>query len=141
MKIRILSLFIALFLLAAVLCACGQRCEPLDASQVYKVTATDAIYSSYMYVIDDSVAIARLVDIYNGLTFERYENISDTYDLLMQKLYSINYYDTEGTCIAYCHISPDGYVFLDDLENPYRLTSQFDEFDLKLLLEEYDINK
>lgn len=142
---RFWAISFLLFCLVTCLTACGGRGKqlaPIDADDVAVVTATDALYSSYLYVIEDKDAIAELASVYNSI---RYEPLSEEEDpeIFMDTLYYLNFaksYDrsTIGESIAGVGISPKGYVFLTDGQT-YQLTFSFDEARLKALLEEYDI--
>ena len=154
---RIIAVLLAVVLLAALLTACGGNDglhpEPLDADEVGIVTASDAIYSDYLYVIEDDVAVAELVELYNGLRYEPTDKVSFS-DLLGGTLFQISYQtgvlkSSEYPILASVWISPDGYVYFSDVEGEedsdaelpvYRLTSSFDEERLREILKKYDAN-
>ncbi len=143
---RALSIVLIVLLFAIALSACGglnRKLPQLDPAQVTEVTATDSPYSSYLYVIDDQGAIAQLCAFYNAMTYrELSPGEEKPENLLVGKLYSLHFHDAESEhTLASCYISPDGYLLADDFEHPYRLTSAFDEEQLRALLEKYNTFK
>lgn len=149
---RLSALLLAVILTACLLAACSfeQRPEALRARDVACVTASTAVFSSYLYVVEDDQAIAELVDLYNTLTYVPTDDVAFS-DLLGDTLYMITYQrrsiysSTADSPLASVWISPQGYVHFTDYEaeeDPdadlpvYRLTNDFDEERLKALLEE-----
>ena len=120
----------------------GKKVEPVNADEITQVTALDSPYSSYLYVIEDKEAIAELCAIYNSLTYRGLNDGEEAPDdlLVNGKLYDLHFYDAENEpAVAFCYISPRGYLLLDDLDHPWLLTSPFDEDRLMKLLTEYHI--
>lgn len=137
----ILLTVISLLLVLAVFTGCSDR-KTIDAKDVKLVTAVPSVYSSYMYVIEDTGAIKELVDFYNGLKYEPLadgEEAPDLYDGALYAIYFVN--DVENGSIhgyaADFWLSPKGYVCIED--KTYKLTSDFDEEWLKNLLTTYDV--
>lgn len=143
LKRTVSAVFAALFLMLA-LSACGadRSVAPIDASEITEVTATDALYSSYLYVIEDQEAIAALCELYNSLTYRELADGEEAPDLMAGTLYTLCFHDTKKEqTMAVCDISPAGYLLLGDVEHPYRLTSNFDEAYLVQLLETYNTSQ
>lgn len=155
---KLFAVLAAVLLAGMVLASCGggetepaqESLAPLERGSVTCVTASDAVYSSYLYVIDDEKALDELVGLYNSVTCAPLAEGEQAPDLLTGTLYMLDFYDavTDGNYgdpIARLYLSPQGYVMLDDgeniLENVRRLTSAFDEERLKALLTEYDSQK
>ena len=150
---RLLAFLLLLFIMLSLASCTGElRPEPIDAADVGHITATTAIYSNYMYVVEDDEAIAELVGLYNDLRYVPTDEVSFA-DLLGDTLYSITYQsrspDSERP-LANVLISPRGYVHFTDYEaedDPdaelpvYRLTNAFDEERLNEILNTYDVMK
>lgn len=152
MKRLIAVLLLLILMTSFASCAEEMRPEPLNAAGVRYVTASTAIYSNYLYVIEDTDAIAELVALYNGLRYVPTDEVSFA-DLLGGTLYRISYErddpgNAERPTLACAWISPEGYVYFTDYDHEddpdavmpvYRLTSDFDEAWLKEILETNDI--
>jgi hypothetical protein len=121
----------------------------LNPDEVKQITASESMYSSYLYVIEDKEGIDAIVELCNSLRFVPTDELSFS-DLLGDTLYSLIFSrdasstEAEGT-LAGIHISSQGYVYYMDYAQMYeedlpvcRLMSQFDEERLKSLLKEYD---
>lgn len=125
--------------LVLILTSCGGATpEPLDADEVTAATVSTALYSSYLYVIEDRGAIRQLTELYNSL---RYEALPDgeAPDILTDTLYTISFERADTDDTVSFSISPRGYLkFSDDYEKTYRLLSRFDEEAFRQLIEEYD---
>lgn len=142
---RTLSIVLIMLLFTITLSACdgNRKLSPFDPSQVTEVTATDSPTSSYLYVINDRKAIAQLCEFYNSLTYRELKDGEEKPDnLLLGKLYSLHFNNAESEhTLASCYVSPDGYLLADDYKHPYKLTSSFNEEQLRALLEKYNAFK
>ena len=146
---RVICLLLAVILVASALVSCGkgETDAAIDGSAVKLVTATDSLFSSYLYVIEDAGAVAELVELYNGVSYEP-EPADDSLksELMMDTLYMLSYHaeaisDGEiSDSAASLWISPKGYVLIDadDTMEAHKLTSTFDPERLAELLKEYD---
>ena len=170
---QIIAVLLAVVLLAGLLTACGKnsnsdsaaanaaaestqsaenalRLDPIDKAAVKTVAVLDSLYSSYIHNITDEDAVAELVELYNGLTYEPLSDGEEAPDVLTGTLYMLTYYREPldgaifGDPVAAVNISPQGYIMPDDgvnmFENVYRLTSSFDEERLREILTQYDAN-
>ena len=148
---RIITIILAALLIAAVFAGCGEEAQKtelhparIDPGKITFINASDAIFSSYLYVIEDETAIWELVDLYNDLTFEELAEGEEAPDLLSGTLYSLTFYEGNGDedpeNYASVAISPQGYLLfpLQDYGHAYRLLSDFDEAHVKKLLEDYN---
>ena len=148
---RLLAVLLMVLVTVSLASCGGEMCpEPLDAADVGCITVSDAVYSNYLYVIDDTQAIAELTELYNDL---RYVQTDEENSLVLDStLYMIAYQPVnsgiEEPPLASVWISPRGYVHFTDYEGEddpdagmivYRLTSDFDEERLKALLQEYNV--
>lgn len=135
--------FLLVLVVSCTLVSCtGKENRPaaLSADEVAQVTASTAIYSSYLYVIEDRAAVAELTELYNGLTYRELRPGEEAPDGLLSEMYILEYYDAKGEVITDCFISPEGYVrFRDSFETVYVLTSDFDEENLMNILEKNNI--
>ena len=149
---RLLAVLLMVLVTVSLASCGGEMCpEPLDPAEVGHVKVSDAIYSNYLYVIEDESAVRELTELYNDLRYKPADDVSFV-DLLDGTLYMIAYQPvnsgTEEPPLASVWISPRGYVHFTDYEGEddpdagmivYRLTSDFDEERLKALLKEYNI--
>lgn len=121
----------------------------LNADEITQITATDSMYSSYLYVIEDKDGIEALIELCNGLRYVPTDKVS-FFDLMGDTLYTLTFFRNSSTKdsesrFAGVHISPQGYLYYMDFENMYNadlsvyhITSGFDEERLKSLLKSYD---
>lgn len=149
---RVLCIIFALLIASLALASCdngGVRFDPLDSGKVKLVTASDAIYSSYMYMIEDEGALAELTELYNSMSYDaKPDGAAASADLLADKLYFLSYHYEEAVdgvipaAAATLWLSPKGYVLIEDEENStmqaHKLTSSFDAEHLEDLLAKYD---
>ena len=148
---RIICILAAVLLVALTLASCGEaggRLDPLDAGRITLVTASESIFSSYMYLIEDEGAISELVGLYNDLTYDTQPDAEIVAELMADTLYMISYHEETAVdgvipvSIATLWISPKGYLLLEDEGDStlkaYKLTSSFDEERVLDLLTKYD---
>ena len=158
---RIVTLILVIVLAAVSLASCGGKTAEverpkLDKNEIKLVTAMDAIFSSYLYVISDKEAIGELVELYNSVEYAPVPEGEEVPDLYMDKLYMLYFHDEEpvdgaiGDAVAELWISPKGYIIVDesrysdndaddaDSLKTYKLTSDFDEDSLAKLLKDFD---
>ena len=137
---RIICILAAVLLVALTLASCGEaggRLDPLDAGRIKLVTASESVYTSYIHMIEDEGAIAELVGLYNGLTYDTQPDADMAAELLTDTLYMISYHEEQDVnnvipiSVATLWISPKGYLLLEDEGDStlkaYKLTSSFDE--------------
>ena len=139
---KCISLIAAVIIVMLMLTACGEpktlSPEQISAEDITQVEATDALYSSYLYIVEDADAIAELVDMYNALTYTD-DCDKQPMDILGGVLYSLTF--SGGADAVYnCYICPDGYLMIGDdaFEKVYTLTGGFDEDKLRSILGEYN---
>ena len=127
-------------LLCCVLCVC--ICLSLTActrntkniSDVDQICVTGAVYESWMYVVADETFVAEMVEIYNGLKYEKTDTQNDM--------------STEGECYSFAFnngnetlakfiVDKSGNFSFEPGGQAYHITSDFDFEHIKDLVDEY----
>ena len=133
---RIVAISCAVLLVALALAACGKEYVPeqLSKDEVSMVSASVTDTNS-LYVVEEKTAVDELVDLYNGLHFTDLNGTDP--EMMERKVYVLNYFGADGSQIASCYISPDGYIKMSNSLNvTYKLIGRLDEDSLVNLLEE-----
>lgn len=127
-------------LLACVLCVC--ICLSLtactkntkDIKDVDQICVTGAVYESWMNVIADEEFVTEMVDMYNGLKYEKSDVQNDM--STEGECYSFTFNNGNETVATFI-VDKSGNFSFEPGGQAYHITSDFDFEDLKDLVDEY----